>query len=39
MKKYSRLQAEEREEISRMLSQKYTFSEIARTIGRNVSAR
>ena len=37
MKKYSRLQAEEREEISRMLSQKYTFREIARTIDRNVS--
>lgn len=37
MKKYTRLNAWEREEISRLLSQKCSFQHIAKTLGRNVS--
>jgi len=37
MKIYKRLSEYEREEISRMLSQKYSFRDIARELGRNVS--
>lgn len=36
-KKYHRLTFEEREEISRLLSQKYSFSDIANYLGRNRS--
>lgn len=38
MKKYNRLAFEEREEISRLLSQKYSFSTIANCLGRDKSA-
>jgi len=38
MKIYKRLSEYEREEISRMLSQKCSFRDIARELGRNVSA-
>jgi len=37
MKKYTRLNALEREEISRMLAQKCSFQHIAKTLGRSVS--
>lgn len=37
MTKYKRLNDLEREEISRMLSQKCSFSDIARTLGRHLS--
>ncbi len=37
MKKYTRLNALEREEISRLLAQKCSFQYIAKTLGRNVS--
>ena len=37
MKKYKRLQAEEREEISRMLAQKCSFQHIAASLGRHTS--
>lgn len=37
MNKYTRLNALEREEISRMLAQKCSFQSIAQTLGRNVS--
>jgi len=37
MNKYNRLNASEREEISRMLAQKCSFQSIAKTLGRNVS--
>lgn len=37
MKKYTRLNASEREEISRMLAQKCSFQHIAKTLGRSVS--
>ena len=37
MNKYKRLNASEREEISRMLAQKCSFQSIAKTLGRNVS--
>lgn len=37
MTNYKRLSALEREEISRMLSQKYSFRNIARVLNRNVS--
>lgn len=37
MKKYTRLNALEREEISRLLAQKCSFQHIARTLRRNVS--
>lgn len=37
MNKYKRLNASEREEISRMLAQKCSFQSIAKTLDRNVS--
>jgi len=37
MNKYKRLSLEEREEISRMLAQKCSFQDIAKSLGRNVS--
>jgi len=37
MTSYHRLTFEEREEISRLLAQKYSFQEIAHCLGRNVS--
>jgi len=37
MKTYKRLEKEEREEISRMLAQKCTFTEIAQALGRHTS--
>jgi IS30 family transposase len=37
MTKYKRLRDVEREEISRMLSQKYSLRDIAKALGRNVS--
>jgi len=37
MNKYKRLSLAEREEISRMLAQKYSFQSIAKSLRRNVS--
>ena len=37
MNKYKRLSLEEREEISRMLAQKHSFQDIAKSLNRNVS--